>query len=422
MDRLFVYPGSIPQDTDELNTNRNTMIALHGLLQAAIGTTSTLSGNPLAGTAVDGFAVTPTLPNSLQVVLGPGTITQLLSVDATPYGSLPADLNDACYKMGIALAPQTFTFTAPIGVGTSQSSLIEVAFSETDTGLTVLPYYNSANPALPYSGPGNSGASQATVRKQAVTAQIKYGVAAATGAQMAPSPDLGYVAVAVVTVAYGQTAITSANIATPPLSRFVPWKLPELTPGFAFSQVFTSFGLFTVPPQITRLRATVTGGGGGGGGSNAANTSGGGGGAGATTTVWIYNVYPGSTLPASVGAGGAGGSAGAAGGAGGTSSFGIYASVTGGSGGGAGTSGGSGLGGASGGVTTGTNNQPGGNGTNGIPGISCGGQGGGPGGGNGGNSGANGTAAPGFGGGGGGASGSGFTGGAGGAGKIVIEW
>ena len=38
MDRILVYPGNIPLDTDILNTNRNSMVALGYLAQAILGT------------------------------------------------------------------------------------------------------------------------------------------------------------------------------------------------------------------------------------------------------------------------------------------------------------------------------------------------------------------------------------------------
>jgi hypothetical protein len=424
MDRIIVYPGAIPLDTDMLNTNRNVMVALHGLLAATLGTSTMISGSGVAGTAVDGFVIAPTLPNSMEVVVGPGTITQLAALDSTPYGSLPADLNDAVYKMGVMVAPQTLTVTAPTTPGTAIAYLVEAGFGESDQNPVVLPYYNAANPAQPYLGPGNSGASQATVRKQTVTLQLKAGVPAAYGSQLVSPADTGFVGLGVIVVTAGQTQITQSNISVAPLTRFTPWKLPDLTPGFVFAEGFTSSGTFTVPPQITRLRVTVTGGGGGGGGSSAANAGGGGGGAGGKATAWLYSVYPGSQFPVTVGAGGSGGASGAGGAGGGTSSFSTYCSATGGGGGSAGTVSGSGVGGAGGTVSL----NPGGTwslgscGSNGIPGIACGGDGGAPGNGNGSSSGANGTSAPSFGGGGGGASGASFSGGAGGGGLVLVEW
>ena len=52
MDRLIVYPGQIPLDTDELTTNKNAMVALAMLSQATLGTSQ----------VVDGLACTPTTP------------------------------------------------------------------------------------------------------------------------------------------------------------------------------------------------------------------------------------------------------------------------------------------------------------------------------------------------------------------------
>ena len=44
MDRNLVYPGSIPLDTDVLNLNRSTMVAIGYLAQATLGTTTVVDG------------------------------------------------------------------------------------------------------------------------------------------------------------------------------------------------------------------------------------------------------------------------------------------------------------------------------------------------------------------------------------------
>jgi hypothetical protein len=59
MDRILVYPGSIPLDTDILNTNRNSMIALGYLAQAILGTNA----------LVDGLGCSPTTPASMTVTV-----------------------------------------------------------------------------------------------------------------------------------------------------------------------------------------------------------------------------------------------------------------------------------------------------------------------------------------------------------------
>ena len=67
MDRQIVYPGAIPLDTDLLHLQRHAMIAIGALAQAILGT------NPVA----DGLACTPTVPASMQVVIGPGSLSGL---------------------------------------------------------------------------------------------------------------------------------------------------------------------------------------------------------------------------------------------------------------------------------------------------------------------------------------------------------
>lgn len=130
MDRIIVYPGAIPLDTDMLNTNVNTMVALHALISATLGTNA----------AVDGLAVNATTPASMQITVSPGSITQYGVLDATPYGSLPADLTDPVVKMANLLAPTNFTLTAPTTAGTSMAYLVEASFSELDEDPVVLPY------------------------------------------------------------------------------------------------------------------------------------------------------------------------------------------------------------------------------------------------------------------------------------------
>jgi hypothetical protein len=321
MDRVIVYPGAIPQDTDILSTNKNVMLALGALLRAAFGTSS----------VVDGFAVTQTLTPSMAVQVGPGAITQLSVVDSTAYGSLAADTADPLVKMGFMLQPTTLTITAPGTAGYSQNWLVEATFSEEDEDPVVLPYYNAANPQLPYSGPGNSGNAQNTLRQQTVSLTLKAGTAAPTGTETTPAPDAGYAGIAVVTVANGQSTIINSNITPYGAVPFIPAKLgPGMVPGFANEQIWTGYSAgtasFTVPAGYTQVRATLTASGAGGGGTDGtANSCGGGGGGSAEATVLIQ-VTAGEVLTLTYPQGGAGGVGGAAGAAGGTVS--IYAGST----------------------------------------------------------------------------------------------
>jgi len=326
MDRNIVYPGSIPLDTDLLSVNRNAMIALGYLAQAVFGIT------PI----VDGLACTPTLPPSMSVTVGPGTITQLAVIDALPYGSLPADTTDPMLKMGINIEPVGFVLTAPSTSGQSANYLIEAAFQESDVNPVVLPYYNAASPSQPYSGPANSGTAQNTLRTQTVQLQMKAGTPAATGAQLTPPVDNGWIGLYVVTVTYGQTSISAANIAILPTAPFIPWKLPLLRPGFGSGvQSFTQSGAFTVPAGVTQVEVEVWGGGSGSFASIAGMPTyggSGGGSGGGYARKRITGLIPGQSIAVVVAAGGTGGTLqGDAATSGGTSSFGSYVSATGGS-------------------------------------------------------------------------------------------
>jgi hypothetical protein len=417
MDRNIVYPGAIPLDTDLLSTNRNAMVALGALIGATLGKT----------TVVDGLVVTPASPAALAVVVGPGSITQLSLVDQNGYGSLPADAADSVMKMGVNLAATSFTLSAPAVSGQSVNYLIQAAFSEADVSPVVLPYYNAANPAQPFLGPANSGAAQATLRQQRVQLQLKAGAAGISGTQATPPVDSGWIGLAVVTVNYGQTQILAANIAAMPTNAVLPYKLPDLRPGFASMQVFGTSGTFIVPSGVSRVRVKVIGGGGAGG--THATMPGGGGGAGGQAVSIIPGFVAGTAVPVTVGAAGVGSPTPGNGGNGGTSSFGVFVSATGGLGGIGGTAAVN-TAGAIGGIGVGgIVNYAGGWGTDAIALFTRGGDGGGPGNGRGSTGFNPGMAATGWGGGGGGGgssapdgTGIGGQGGNGGSGLVIVEY
>jgi hypothetical protein len=207
VDRNIVYDSAIPLSTDLLSPQRNAMIAIGELMGALLGST---------GGVFSGFGVSPTSPASLEVVVAPGTVMQLEAVDSTAYGDLAPDTAHSILKQGIALDQTMIPLAAPTTVGQSVAYLIEIGYQDQDTDQTVLPYYNAANPTVTLSGPGGDGAAQATRRKGVAVVQAKAGAAAATGSQVPPAADSGFLAAYVVTIAYGQTTITSANIAPAP--------------------------------------------------------------------------------------------------------------------------------------------------------------------------------------------------------------
>ena len=319
MDRQIVYPGSIPLDTDILSIQRNAMIGLGYLAQATLGT----------GTVVDGLACQPTAPASLTVSVGPGTITSLNVIDSSPFGSIPADSTNPLVKMGVNTTPTSFTLTPPPVSGQAINYLVQAAFAEADATPVVLPYYNAANPAQPFSGPTNDGASQDTQRLQHVQLQLKPSPPANAGSQVTQAVDAGWVGLYVITVNYGQSQVTSSNIALYPNAPFVTFKLNTLTPGFSRIATYNSSGSFVVPLGSTALKVRLCGGG-GGGGAGASQLGGGGGGASGYAEA-IVPVQPGQVIVVTVGGGGAGAFAGGpAASNGGTSAFGPTVSATGG--------------------------------------------------------------------------------------------
>ncbi len=415
MDRQIVYPGSIPLDTDLLNVQRSTMVALGYLAQATLGTS----------TVVDGLSCTPTSPASMSVIVGPGSITQMGAVDANGFGSLGADASDPLLKMGVNVTGLSFTLAAPSGSGQSITYLLQASFAEIDGTPLVLPYYNAAAPSLAFSGPNNTGSAQNTQRLQRVQVLLKAGTAAASGTQGAPAVDAGCVGLYAVTVGYGQTAVTANSIAPLPGSPFLNYKLPQLSPGYRNMATFgaNQSGGWVAPHGATTVKLRLWGAGGAGG---AGNGGVGGGGAGGGFNEGYYAVTPGQGYTVLVGNPGV-----SPGGAGGTSSFGNLASGSGGGGGGNGGGGTAGLGSTAPGAGYGTGFSVSGSAGQGG-GVASGmwitggggsafGGGGGVGiiGGSGSNASGNAGVGPGCGGSGGIGGGAGGTGG---AGLVIVEW
>jgi hypothetical protein len=417
MDRNIVYPGSIPLDTDILYPNRNAMVGIAALSAATLGLSS----------VVDGLACAPSAPASLTVSVGPGSLTAFTSVDASPYGSLPADVTEQIVKTGINLTATSFTLTPPASSGQSIDYLIEAAFGESDTDAAVLPYVNAANTSQPYSGPNNSGAAQNTQRIQRVQLQLKPGAAAASGTQTSPAVDAGWVGLYVITVNYGQSAVTAASVAVAPGAPFLNYKLPALRPGFATMQVFNASGTFIVPNGVTMARVTVIGGGGAGGFHS--TMPGGGGGAGGRAEGVVSGLVAGQAVAVNVGAGGAALASPGMGPSGGASGFGSYMLANGGIGGNGGTVAiFANAGGGGGAAFNGQINIAGGDGGDGIV-VACrGGDGAGPGNGRGSSGAEAGISALGYGGGGGGGGTStganpvGYPGGGGGPGVVIVDY
>ncbi|MDP9528468.1 glycine-rich domain-containing protein [Pseudomonas protegens] len=348
MDRQIVYPGQILPETTLLQMAKDAMIGNAKLASAMLGT----------GTIASGFAVTPTGPASLQVVVAPGEIYSLANIDSLAFSTLPADTAHSILKQGIMLDSVTLSCPAPTTTGQSINYLVQVAYQDQDSAPVLLPYYNSANPALPYSGMGNNGQTQNTSRKGVAIVQAKPGASAATGSQVTPPPDSGYVGLYVVSVAFGQAAITASNISIATGAPFINSTLHGLSPVFSVPPVVPAAtqslhamqlgqatgrliritpvlatGTHTFSSDATRFVAFLVGGGGGGGGAAATTSSQysmSGGGGGATFAVGIYSVPVSKSIAVTIGAGGIGGTGNTAGGNGGATSVGSLLSAPGG--------------------------------------------------------------------------------------------
>lgn len=216
MDRQIVYPGAIPLETDILNTNRNVLTGIGALIQDLFGTNTIFSG----------LGCVATSPASMSVTINPGRVYSLQYRDPVSYSSLGQDVTNQIMKQGILLAAQSLACAAPLTSGFSQNYLVSAAFIEADVNPVVLPYYNASNPQQAFSGPPvggvSSGTAQNTTRQDTVALTLTPGIAAATGTQTTPATPVGTTPLWVVTVAYGQTTITAANISAVAGSPFVP--------------------------------------------------------------------------------------------------------------------------------------------------------------------------------------------------------
>lgn len=200
MDRPIVYVGEIPRAEDFLGLAKDALYALAYMASATIG----------SATGVAGLGISPTGPASMSVVIGTGSIYQLTPVDSAAYGVLGTDSN-VIFKQGLLEAPVTLTLSAPVTSGYSQNYLVQVDYSDVDGGNIVPPYFNSAQPTLPWNGAGGLGGSQNTIRFGSLVVQLLPGVAAPTGSQATPPPSAGFTGIWIITVPNGATSITSAN-------------------------------------------------------------------------------------------------------------------------------------------------------------------------------------------------------------------
>ncbi|WP_182057131.1 hypothetical protein [Pantoea sp. ME81] len=211
MDRKIVYPGQIPLETDLLLTNKFAMIGIARLAEAILGSSTFLYG----------LECQPCRHKSLSVHISEGQIYSLEDIDRTSFSTLGADTDSKILKQGFAKA-QDIELAPPKAPGHSICYLLQVKYFDEDTGEMVLPYYNAANPAAGYSGPGNSGKAQRTVRAGRCIMDLKPGGSAPTGTQKMPDADADYYPAWIITVKHGATSLSERDISMHPGAPFMP--------------------------------------------------------------------------------------------------------------------------------------------------------------------------------------------------------
>ena len=220
MDRSIFWYGSILRSLDLLNIGQETMVGAAELAKAILGT----------GVATVGLGAGVTPGGGLTVSVARGQIYQIEPLEATAISDLLANPTPIL-KQGINLAATTVSgFAAPTTVGDSINYLLECQYQDADTGSIVLNYYDADNPTgPPFSGPGNNGLPNTTIRQGIIAFQVLAGTAAPSGTQTTPATTSGWTALAVVTVAHAQTVIITANITAPAVPvPDVPITLPAI--------------------------------------------------------------------------------------------------------------------------------------------------------------------------------------------------
>ena len=267
----------------------------------------------------------------MNVIVGPGSITQMGPIDLLAYGSIAADATDQMVKMGINITPTTFSLTAPSSVGQSINYLIEAAFEEVDGSPIVLPYYNASNPAQSFSGPGNSGTPQ--IRKgpkRTATTQIRNFGQHRKSDYSSRRQWLG-------------GSIPNRRVLGSDAGDGRQYRYHSYGTIFDLEVARAATRLWFGRPEfrndrgiygsrgVTQVEVEIWGAGSGTYASVPTVPSGGGSGGGYAKRL-VTGLTPGQTIPVTVGAGGvAGTTGGVAAGPGGTSTFGLFMSATGGS-------------------------------------------------------------------------------------------
>lgn len=206
MQRPIIYAQEQGRSYDFLSGFREALYALGIGIEDVLGSTDTI----VAG-------LNATASSGLTIAVSAGRIYKLAAVDSSEYGTVGID-SRTTMQQGEADAQTLTLSTSGISSGQSQYALVQATFTQTDATPSddpnggILSYYNADDPEHSLVGPSGTGTLQATRRYGKCVLSIKYGTAASTGSETAPSSDSGYVPLYLIDLAYGQTTITSAQI------------------------------------------------------------------------------------------------------------------------------------------------------------------------------------------------------------------
>lgn len=218
---MMVYPVEVPYAEDILSGAKDAYVGMGRFIDAVLG----------ASTQLNGFNCTASTPAALTVDVNSGEIYSLQVTDPTAYGALPPDAHPLM-KQGIMLDKITLNTPAPISVGDSVNYLVQVAFSEVDNVADLRNFYQTVAQTVN------------TERQDLAIVNVKAGIPAPTGTQVTPTPDAGFTGAWVVTVANGQTTVTSGNISVYAGSPLLIEKLAD-----KISQT-TADGRYVIKPSL----------------------------------------------------------------------------------------------------------------------------------------------------------------------------
>lgn len=200
MARQTIWPSEIPNEVIFLTQERDDVKDLSAWTFASLGA---------SGASFWGLECTP--GSGLTVALGQGGLIQYAAIDPTAWSSLAADPSEWMLQARNDLASLVVSgFPAPSISGDSINYLIEGQVQVTDATAVSLNFTNGQNP------PSAVAQSKSPYRYNLLAIQVKAGTAAATGTQVTPTPDSGWVPLWQVQVDYGDTSIPSGNISFAP--------------------------------------------------------------------------------------------------------------------------------------------------------------------------------------------------------------